>query len=106
MSPTSAAPTQRLSSFPTIAKAGFIVGGSYGKGRLTPMLQRLLIQRARQQAPLQLAEPQPVQVVEKHHATTKRGYRKGMAVFTVAKGGLMFEASIGGQKFSYTPLKK
>ena len=26
---------------------------------------------------------------------------KGMAVFTVAKGGLMYEASIGGQKFSF-----
>jgi hypothetical protein len=24
-----------------------------------------------------------------------------MAVFTIAKGGLMYEASIGGQKFSY-----
>jgi len=24
-----------------------------------------------------------------------------MAVFTVAKGGLMYEATIGGQKFSY-----
>ena len=33
------------------------------------------------------------------------GYYKGMAVFTVAKGGLMYEASIGGQKFSYTPVK-
>lgn len=31
------------------------------------------------------------------------GYRKGMAVFTIAKGGLMYEASIGGQKFDYTP---
>jgi hypothetical protein len=30
-------------------------------------------------------------------------YYRGMAVFTVAKGGLMYEASIGGQKFSYTP---
>ena len=28
-------------------------------------------------------------------------YHKGMAVFTVAKGGLMYEATIGGQKFSY-----
>jgi hypothetical protein len=27
-----------------------------------------------------------------------------MAVFTVAKGGLMYEAAIAGQKFSYTPL--
>ena len=39
----------------------------------------------------------------KNDATTKStGYYKGMAVFTVAKGGLMYEASIGGQKFSYT----
>jgi len=37
-----------------------------------------------------------------HDATTKGSYYKGMAVFTVAKGGLMYEASIGGQKFSYT----
>jgi lipid-binding SYLF domain-containing protein len=36
--------------------------------------------------------------------TTSGGYRKGMAIFTVATGGLMFEASLGGQKFSYTPL--
>lgn len=28
---------------------------------------------------------------------------RGMAVFTVAKGGLMYEASIGGQKFEFTP---
>ena len=34
-------------------------------------------------------------------AATAGGYNKGMAVFTVAKGGLMYEATIGGQKFSY-----
>ena len=28
-------------------------------------------------------------------------YSKGIAVFTIAKGGLMYEASIGGQKFTY-----
>jgi len=33
------------------------------------------------------------------------GYTKGMAVFTHAIGGLMYEAAIGGQKFSFTPLK-
>ncbi len=38
-------------------------------------------------------------------ATTAGGYHKGMAVFTVAKGGLMYEASIGGQKFSYKAKK-
>ena len=41
----------------------------------------------------------------KNDATTKSGgYRKGMAIFTVAKGGLMYEATLGGQKFKYTPL--
>jgi len=30
-------------------------------------------------------------------------YRKGMAVFVHAKGGLMYEAAIGGQKFSFEP---
>jgi len=40
------------------------------------------------------------------HATTSGGYQHGMAVFTVAKGGLMYEATIGGQKFSYQAKKK
>lgn len=33
-------------------------------------------------------------------------YRNGMAVFVHQKGGLMVEASIGGQKFKFTPNKK
>ena len=37
-------------------------------------------------------------------ATSHSGYRKGMAIFTIAKGGLMYEAALGGQKYSYTPL--
>jgi lipid-binding SYLF domain-containing protein len=40
----------------------------------------------------------------KKDATTKGNYHKGMATFTIAKGGLMYEASIGGQKFGFTPL--
>ena len=40
-----------------------------------------------------------------HAAKTAAKYYKGMAVFTVAKGGLMYEASIGGQKFGYSPKK-
>ena len=31
------------------------------------------------------------------------GYTKGMAIFTHAIGGLMYEAAIGGQKFNFTP---
>jgi hypothetical protein len=37
-------------------------------------------------------------------AQVQTGYRKGMAIFTVAKGGAMYEATLGGQKFKYTPL--
>lgn len=40
----------------------------------------------------------------KKDATTAGDYHKGMAVFTIAKGGLMYEAAVGGQKFSYKPL--
>lgn len=36
-----------------------------------------------------------------HDAITHGAYHKGMAVFTVAKGGLMYSASVAGQKFSY-----
>lgn len=40
----------------------------------------------------------------KSDATTAgRSYYKGMKVFTITKGGLMYEASVGGQKFSYRP---
>jgi lipid-binding SYLF domain-containing protein len=35
-------------------------------------------------------------------STVHGGYRKGMAIFTIAKGGLMYEASVGGQKYNYS----
>lgn len=41
--------------------------------------------------------------VTKHAAATVGTYNDGMATLTVAKGGLMYEASIGGQKFNYKP---
>lgn len=37
-------------------------------------------------------------------STVSAGYNKGMAVFTVAKGGLMYEATLAGQKYSYEAL--
>ena len=39
----------------------------------------------------------------KDATTTSPGYEKGMAVFTIAKGGLMYAAAIAGQKFSFSP---
>lgn len=35
--------------------------------------------------------------------TVSLGYRKGMAIFTIAKGGLMYQATLGGQKYSFDP---
>jgi lipid-binding SYLF domain-containing protein len=35
----------------------------------------------------------------------KGAWKRGMAIFTLAKGGLMYEASIGGQKYKFKPLK-
>ena len=40
-----------------------------------------------------------------NNADTKSlGFRKGMAIFTIAKGGLMYQATLGGQKYSYDPI--
>jgi lipid-binding SYLF domain-containing protein len=41
---------------------------------------------------------------EKNADTKSLGYSKGMAIFTIAKGGLMYQATLGGQKYSYKPL--
>ncbi len=40
---------------------------------------------------------------QKDATTNSGGYQKGMLVFTIAKGGLMYAAALAGQKFSYTP---
>jgi len=39
----------------------------------------------------------------KNDAVTAGDYYKGMAIFTIAKGGLMYQAAVAGQKFSYKP---
>ncbi len=42
----------------------------------------------------------------KKDAATAGKYDKGTAIFVISKGGLMYEASVSGQKFSYKPLGK
>jgi lipid-binding SYLF domain-containing protein len=42
-------------------------------------------------------------VALKSGASAIARYKDGVAVFTATKAGLMFEASVGGQKFSYEP---
>ena len=41
-----------------------------------------------------------------NESQAKKTYSDGLAIFTLAKGGLMYEASVGGQKFSYRAAKK
>ena len=40
---------------------------------------------------------------KKDATTNSPGYQKGMAVFTITKGGLMYTAAVAGQKFTYEP---
>jgi lipid-binding SYLF domain-containing protein len=40
----------------------------------------------------------------KKDATTAGGFQKGVAPFSIIKGGLMYEAALGGAKFSYKPI--
>jgi lipid-binding SYLF domain-containing protein len=44
-------------------------------------------------------------VVVKSGASANVKYREGVSVFTEEKGGLMAEASVGGQKFTYKSLE-
>ena len=37
------------------------------------------------------------------NARTAGGWQNGVAIFTIAKGGLMYEAAVAGQKFSFKP---
>ncbi len=39
-------------------------------------------------------------------ASANAKYKEGVLVFTMQKGGLMYEASLGGQKFKFNPLEK
>jgi lipid-binding SYLF domain-containing protein len=139
--------------FPTIGKAGFVVGGAYGEGEVfvgakhvgkSTMTQLTVGAQLGGQAYSQIiffeteqsfkdftsgnfefsAQATAVVITAgasaeantgggtaagvsggRNDATTvSDGYRKGMAIFTVVTGGLMFEVALGGQKFSYTPL--
>jgi lipid-binding SYLF domain-containing protein len=43
---------------------------------------------------------------KKDATTVGSSYYKGLAVFTIVKGGAMFEASVAGQKFTFEPKDK
>ncbi len=137
--------------FPTVGKAGFVLGGAYGKGRVirqgeiageASLTQVSLGLLAGAQAFSEIvffqderayrefisgnfefdATASAVAITAGAQAQTGTmgasagystgprsdkqtlgAYYKGLAVFTHAKGGLMLEASLAGQKFSFSP---
>lgn len=119
--------------FPTVYKAGFEVGGAYGKGILyekgaatgeASLIQATIGFQLGGQAYSEIIffeSPQTLRdfkqgqfalsaqvsaVAAAEGAAKTARYRQGVAVFTVAKGGLMYEATVGGQKFSFEPFAR
>jgi lipid-binding SYLF domain-containing protein len=45
-------------------------------------------------------------VAVKEGASADLAYRDGVAVFTMTKGGLMYEAAVGGQELKFMPFEK
>jgi lipid-binding SYLF domain-containing protein len=136
--------------FPTIGKAGFVIGGAYGKGRVyqggmhvgdTSMTQASIGFQIGGKGYSQVIFFQDKQALDKFSSgnfefgaaaqataltaaataeantagsrasasggknnanVASGGYDKGMATYVITKGGLMGEASVAGQKFSYT----
>ena len=138
--------------FPTIGKAGFLVGGAYGKGQVyeqgkhignTEMMQATIgfqlgatgfsqaiffkdkraldefcsgnfefgadaqvtvITAAAEASANTTGSSATASGGKNNAAIADAGYYKGMATYAITKGGLMYEVSIGGQKFKFTRL--
>jgi lipid-binding SYLF domain-containing protein len=116
--------------FPSVGKGGIVIGGAYGKG-LVIVGEKVDGYTSMSQATigLQLGGQKYAQFIFFKDDTAvghyKRGnfefgaqasavaitagasadaaYDSGVAIFTHAAGGLMFEGSVGGQRFKYTP---
>jgi lipid-binding SYLF domain-containing protein len=116
--------------FPVVTKGGLGIGGAHGSGvvfeRGQPIGKTSLTQvtvgaqaGGQQysqviffQTPAVLADfksgktafaAQASAVAVNAGAAAHAGYQNGVAIFTATTGGLMAEASIGGQKFSFEP---
>lgn len=136
--------------FPTIGKAGFVVGGALGKGKVYEQKKYIGdVVMGQASVGLQIGASGFSQVIffedqralteftsgnfefgaeisavaltaaagasantggssatasggKNNAKTVSPGYNKGMSTFTIAKGGAMVEASVGGQNFKFT----
>lgn len=116
--------------FPSVGKGAFIVGGAHGNGRVyqgdvtigsSELVQATVGLQMGGQAYSEIIFFKDKDAFEKFKdgnmkfsaqasavavtagASADVSYNDGVAVFTMAKGGLMYEASIGGQSFTFEP---
>jgi lipid-binding SYLF domain-containing protein len=114
--------------YPSVAKAGFVIGGAHGSGivfesgkvigtsSLTQVsygfqlggqvyseivfFENSAAMNIFKKGEIELsAQVSAVAVTE--GVSAKTGFKDGIAIFTMAKGGLMYEATIAGQKLSF-----
>jgi lipid-binding SYLF domain-containing protein len=116
--------------FPSVGKAGLFVGGAHGKGQVYEAKKQIGYSMVTQgtiglQIGAQVfseviffkdktaldafkegnweAGAQATAVAVKQGASADADYSEGVKIFTLIDGGLMAEAAVGGQKFSYEP---
>jgi lipid-binding SYLF domain-containing protein len=116
--------------FPTIGKGGLIVGGAYGKGEVyaqgepigtAEMVQGTVGLQVGGQSYSELIFFADERALDRFRsgnfelgagasavavtagASANASYDNGIAIFTVAKGGLMAEATVSGQQFNFWP---
>lgn len=116
--------------FPTVSKGAYVIGGAYGEGEVfkkgkligySTLTQVTIGLQLGGQAYSEIiffqdkrrlnnfkdgnfefgAQASAVAVTA--GVSADAAYNNGVAIFTIVKGGLMYEASVGGQKFSYDP---
>jgi lipid-binding SYLF domain-containing protein len=119
--------------YPTIGKLGFILGGGYGEGEVyeagkligvtSLSFGTVGLQAGAQEyseivffkdaAALDRFKKNKFEfdasasaVVWKSGAAAANDYRGGVAVFVLPKGGVMAEAAVGGQRFTFKPESK
>jgi lipid-binding SYLF domain-containing protein len=119
--------------FPTVAKGGLGIGGARGKGYVyqhgrligrSTLTQLTIGLQAGGQAYSEVIflkddaalenfergrlklDAQASAIALTERVSADLAYRHGIAIVTMAQGGLMYEASVGGQKLSFHPITK
>jgi lipid-binding SYLF domain-containing protein len=116
--------------FPSVGKGGWVIGGAYGTGKVfhqgqiigsTSIVQGTIGFQLGGQVYSEIVffkdkkafdrfksgrlefDAQVSAIAVTLGAAAKAAYEEGIAVFVMTKGGLMYEASVGGQSFTFTP---